>query len=101
GWRSVLCLGVGAGTVGALAGFLVGVPLGRRLPVQLRGYSPSRGTLQVRFRNPEYGAAVWQLMRQRLRAARRPMRGAARTTRGVRGWGRRRPRGRPGRARSV
>jgi hypothetical protein len=73
-WRSLLYLGLGAGAAGALAGYLVGVPLGRRLPAELRGYSPARGTLWVRFRNPEYGAAVWRLMRQRLRAARRPMR---------------------------
>jgi hypothetical protein len=44
------------------------------MPVQLGGYSPARGTLWVRFRNPEYGAAVWRLMRQRLRGARRPTR---------------------------
>ena len=31
-WESLLFFGVGAGAVGALGGFLLGVPLGRRLP---------------------------------------------------------------------
>jgi hypothetical protein len=73
-WQSLLLLGLGVGAAGALAGFLLGVPLGRQLPAQLRRFSPTQGTVSIRFRNPDYGAAVWELMRERLRAARRPMR---------------------------
>jgi hypothetical protein len=73
-WESLLFFGVGAGAVGALGGFLLGVPLGRRLPVELSRFSPAQGTVSIRFHNPRYGAAVWDAMRERLQAARRPMR---------------------------
>jgi hypothetical protein len=73
-WGSLLLLGVFTGAVGSLLGYLIGVRLARRLPVQIRGYSPGRGTVSIRFLNPHYGAAVWELMRERLRTARRPMR---------------------------
>jgi hypothetical protein len=70
----LLLLGVLTAAVGALLGFVAGVRLGRRLPVQIRNYSPARGTVSIRFLNPHYGAAVWDLMRERLRTARRPRR---------------------------
>lgn len=73
-WQSLLLVGLGAGAAGGLAGFMLGAFLGRQLPAQLRRFSPTQGTVSIRFRNPQYGAAVWELMRERLRAARRPMR---------------------------
>jgi hypothetical protein len=72
--QSLLVLALGCGSAGALLGLLIGVPLGRRLPVEVRWFSPTQGTVSIRFRNDGYGAAVWELMRERLRAARRPMR---------------------------
>jgi hypothetical protein len=48
---------------GALIGFLIGTLASRRLPVELRGYSPSRGTLSLRFAHPDYAAQVLAAMR--------------------------------------
>ena len=73
-WQTLLLLCLGVGAAGALAGFLLGVSVGRQLPAQLRRFSATHGTVSIRFRNPQYGAAVCELMRERLRAARRPMR---------------------------
>jgi hypothetical protein len=61
----LLVLGVTAVAVGGLAGFLLGTTLARRLPVRFRGYSPGRGTLSLRFRNPDYAALVLDAMRAR------------------------------------
>jgi hypothetical protein len=60
-------LGVTAAAVGGLAGFLLGTVTARRLPVQLRGYSAGRGTLSLRFRNPDYATLVLDAMRARAR----------------------------------
>jgi hypothetical protein len=49
---------------GALVGFVVGTAVGRRAPVQVRRYSPGRGTLELRFRNPEYAARVLDAMKR-------------------------------------
>lgn len=73
-WQALLILGLGVGAAGALAGFLFGAAFGRQLPVELRRFSPTHGTVAIRFRNGRYGADVWELMRERLRAARRPLR---------------------------
>jgi hypothetical protein len=51
--------------VGGLAGFVAGTMLAADRPVRLRHYSPARGTLALRFRNPEYAALVLQAMRAR------------------------------------
>lgn len=66
GWQDrslLLVIGLAALAVGALCGFLVGTLASRRLPVQLSGYSPSRGTLRLRFRHPDYAADVLAAMR--------------------------------------
>ena len=67
GWagdvRSIALLGCAA--AGGLLGFAVGHALSSRPPVQVRGYVPTRGTVRLRFRNPEYAALVVDLMRQR------------------------------------
>jgi hypothetical protein len=73
-WQSLLFVGLGAAAAGGLAGFMLGAYLGRQLPAQLRRFSPTQGTVSIRFRNPQYSAIVCELMRERLRAARRPMR---------------------------
>jgi hypothetical protein len=71
---SLSILGLLAVAVGALGGFLLGVRLGRRLPAELRHFSPTQGTVSIRFRNPRYGVAIWERMRERVRAAQRPLR---------------------------
>jgi hypothetical protein len=50
-------------TAGGLSGFILGTSLSRRLPAELSGYSPSRGTLSLRFRHPEYASSVLAAMR--------------------------------------
>jgi hypothetical protein len=55
--------------VGGIAGFLIGTTLGRRLPVQLRGYSPSTGKVSLRFRNPDYVSLVHRAMRDPAKGA--------------------------------
>ncbi len=51
--------------VGGLAGFLIGTALSHRNPIQFRRYSPARGTLQLRFRNPEQTEPFLREMRAR------------------------------------
>lgn len=58
GWREVALLLIVALAVGGLAGFVLGTFLARRLPAELGRYSPSHGTLRLRFQHPEYAARV-------------------------------------------
>jgi hypothetical protein len=48
-------------------GLTIGHRIGqaRGVPVQLRSYSPEKGTIALRFRNPQYGERVVELMRMR------------------------------------
>jgi hypothetical protein len=52
---------------GTMIGSLLGVTLTRRLPVRFRHYSPSRGTVSVRFSNPEIAARVIEELREKAR----------------------------------
>ena len=61
--RSLILVALAAVSAGGLVGFLLGVTLARRLPVQVRGYSPVRGTLAIRFRQPGYAELVREAMR--------------------------------------
>jgi hypothetical protein len=66
GWQNpslLLVVGLAGLAVGGLGGFLFGTFASRRLPAELSGYSPSRGTLSLRFRHPEYAANVLSAMR--------------------------------------
>jgi hypothetical protein len=67
GWGNALSglAAVGAAAAGALVGFMIGNTLGYRPPVQVRDYSATSGTVRLRFRSPEYAAAVVELMRRR------------------------------------
>jgi hypothetical protein len=56
-------------TVGGIAGFLIGTTLGRRLPVQFRGYSLGTGRVSLRFRNPNYLSLVLDAMRDPAKGA--------------------------------
>jgi hypothetical protein len=70
GWQdmnTLAILGLGIGAAGGLAGFLVGTFSARRFPAQAARYSPSRGTLALRFRNPEYASLVRQAMQAHAR----------------------------------
>jgi hypothetical protein len=53
----------GALAVGALVGLLVGTTASRRPPAELRNFSPSRGLVTARFRDPEYAKQVLALVR--------------------------------------
>jgi hypothetical protein len=59
-------------TAGGVVGLLVGAGLSYRPPVQFRNYSPSRGTLQLRFRNPEQAKPFLEALRARSEQASRP-----------------------------
>ena len=66
GWQDrslLLVLGMAALAAGGLCGFLAGTLASRRLPAELSGYSPARGTVSLRFRHPEYAASVLAAMR--------------------------------------
>lgn len=66
GWQDrslLLVIGLIAWAVGGLCGFLLGTLAARRLPAEVRGYSPSLGTLSLRFRHPEYAAQVLAAIR--------------------------------------
>jgi hypothetical protein len=66
GWRDgslLFVVGLGALAVGGLAGFILGTLMSKRFPAELCRYSPSRGTLALRFRHPEYAARVLAAMR--------------------------------------
>jgi len=67
GWGDIsmlLVVGLAALAVGGLTGFLLGTLLSKRLPAELGRYSPSEGTLALRFRYPEYAARVLAAMRE-------------------------------------
>ncbi len=70
-FNTLAALALGGLGAGGLVGFLVGTYAGRRLPVQVRGYDPARGTLSLRFRNPDYAAQVLDAMRAQARQSRR------------------------------
>jgi hypothetical protein len=59
----LLVIGLATLAAGGLGGFILGTSASRRLPAELSGYSPSRGTLSLRFRHPEYAANVLAAMR--------------------------------------
>jgi hypothetical protein len=60
---TVIVVALGALTGGGLVGFLIGTSSARDLPVKLRRYSPSRGTMSLRFRNPAYAARLLEAIR--------------------------------------
>ncbi len=49
--------------LGGIVGFMTGTTLRYRPPVQFRNYSPSRGTLELRFRNSEVARAFLEALR--------------------------------------
>jgi hypothetical protein len=59
---------------GAFAGSLLGLTLSRKMPVRVRGYSPSRGLVSVRFENPAIAARVLEGLRQAQQPAEEPPR---------------------------
>jgi hypothetical protein len=54
---------LGGLAAGGLAGFLAGTAAGGALPVQVRRYAPGQGTLELRFRNPDYAALLVEHLR--------------------------------------
>ncbi len=64
---AVLALDLGFAAVGGLVGFLLGTSAAHRPPVELCRYSPSRGTVAVRFRNLDYTALVLETMQAKAR----------------------------------
>jgi hypothetical protein len=65
---TMLAVGLGFAAVGGILGFLAGTSAARRPPAELCRYSPSRGTVAVRFRNPDYTALVLETMQVRARS---------------------------------
>ncbi len=63
----LLVIGLAALAVGGIGGFILGTLLSKQLPAELGRYSPMRGTLALRFRNPEYAARVLAAMRAQTR----------------------------------
>jgi hypothetical protein len=65
GWDGSLLLvaGLAALAVGVIGGFILGTLLSHRPPAKLKCYSPSRGTLALRFRHPEYAGRVLAAIR--------------------------------------
>jgi hypothetical protein len=51
--------------IGGVLGIQAGIALARKLPVRVRDYAPQRGTLAIRFDNPDYAAEVLQAIRTR------------------------------------
>lgn len=60
---SLVLVVLAAISTGGLLGFLAGTALAHRLPVQVRDYSPSHGTLAIHFRQPGYAEKVYEAMR--------------------------------------
>jgi hypothetical protein len=54
---------LGAAAAGAIAGFIMGTWLATRLPVAFRNYSPARGTVSMRFREPEHASWFMEALR--------------------------------------
>jgi hypothetical protein len=69
-FNTLAVLALGGLAVGGIAGFLIGTFVSRQLPVQVRRYDPARGTLSLRFRNPDYAAQVLDAMRAQARGRR-------------------------------
>jgi hypothetical protein len=66
GWQDrslLLVISLAALAVGGLVGFLFGTLTANRPLAELRNYSPSRGTLNLRFRQPEYAVQILAAMR--------------------------------------
>jgi hypothetical protein len=61
----VVPLAVGGAAVAALIGFVFGTLAAGNMPVQTAAYSPARGTVAIRFRNPDYAALVVETLRRR------------------------------------
>lgn len=57
-------LGLGATALGGLLGFVIGTSVSRRMPVEARRYDPKRGTLHLRFVNPDYAPQVLDATRK-------------------------------------
>jgi hypothetical protein len=70
-FNTLAVLALGGLAIGGIAGFLIGTLASRQLPVQVRRYDPARGTLSLRFRNPDYAAQVLDAMRAQARQSRR------------------------------
>jgi hypothetical protein len=70
-YREVIAIlfiaGLLALAIGGLVGYLLGSALGNRLPVQIRHYNPSQGTLSLRFRDPDYAHLVLDTLREEAR----------------------------------
>jgi hypothetical protein len=66
--NALLLVGMGGVASGGLVGFLFGTRFSRRLPVRVRSYSPSRGTLSIHFRQPGYATLVAAAMRDQARS---------------------------------
>jgi hypothetical protein len=60
----ILVLVLGGVAVGGVLGLLLGGTFGRSRPIEFRRYAPAMGTLQIRFRNPEYMSLVIEAMRR-------------------------------------
>lgn len=58
---------VGGLTGGALIGYMLGIILGVRRPLDIGGYSPTRNTISLRFRNPDYAVRVLDATHARMR----------------------------------
>jgi hypothetical protein len=61
--RLMFVIGFVAAAVGGIAGFIAATSLVGQLPAELGRYSPGRGTLTLRFRNPEYTTRMLAAMR--------------------------------------
>jgi hypothetical protein len=66
GWGNALSglAAIGVGAAGALIGFGIGNTFTFRPPVRVGSYSPTQGTVRIRFENPEYAAAFLDRMRR-------------------------------------
>lgn len=51
--------------VGAILGFGIGTAVRRRLPLQFRHYSPTRGTVSLRFRDRDRAGPLLEILRER------------------------------------
>jgi hypothetical protein len=59
----ILPLAVGGAAIGGILGFIVGTLATGRPPAELARYSPSRGTVALRFRDAAYAGLVLDVMR--------------------------------------